>query len=167
MADDKFKSARLIHDKARDFRGRFLNHLAVIERDIALLLSAYFCTDDPLKQELFFNQIACRMQLEQKRTLLAQIVERDYPRYWEENGQFLQDLKKLQELRNKLAHSVVDVSTAALERPIDQGIGFIQWKGGVPITEQELDHWCARANMVSGTLADIKRLLPFKEFAGA
>ena len=162
-----FKSARRIHERAREFRGRFLNHLAVIERDIALLLTEYFCTEDPLKQELFFDRIACRMSLEQKRVLLAEIVKRDYPRYWDDNGQFLQDLKQLQELRNKLAHSIVDVSNPALERPIDQGVGFVQWNGGVPITEQELDQWCAQANMVSGTLADIKRLLPFKETASA
>ncbi|MDQ3287743.1 MAG: hypothetical protein M3Q42_05665 [Pseudomonadota bacterium] len=167
MSDDRFKSAGRIHERARDFRGRFLNHLAVIERDIALLLTDYFCTEDPLKQELFFGRIACRMSLEQKRTLLTEIVKQDYPRYWDQNGQFLKDLKHLQELRNKLAHSIVDVSNAALDRPIEQGVGFVQWNEGSPITETELDQWCARANMVSGTLAEIKRLLPLKEIAGA
>jgi len=144
----------------------FLNLLAVIERDIALLLTGYFCTEDPLKQELFFDRIACRMSLEQKRILLAEIVKEDYPRYWERNGKFLLDLQQLQELRNKLAHSIVDVSDQALKRPLEEGIGFVQWKGGTPITEQELDQWCARANMLLGTLAEIKSLLPFKETAG-
>jgi hypothetical protein len=58
---------------------------------------------------------------------------------------------------------VVDVSPAALARPIAQGVGFVQWKDGTPITERELDEWCVRATMVSGTLAGIRTLLPFKE----
>lgn len=165
MQEDRFKSAGRIHARAREFRGRFLNILAVIERDIALLLTGYFCTEDPLKQELFFDRVACHMSLEQKRKLLVEIVEQDYPRYWDNNRKLLQDIQKLQELRNKLAHSIVDVSDQALDRPFEQGIGFVQWKGGTPITEQEFDEWCARANTVASALGDIKRLLPFKEVA--
>ncbi len=166
MADesqDRYVAAGRIHQRAREYRGRFLNHVAVIERDIARLLTDYFCTSDPCKKALFFENIACRMSLEEKRTLLIEIVKADYPRYWQEHAQFLQDLQKLQAFRNRLAHSVVDVSDKALARDIEQGVGFVQWNGGTPITERELDDWCVRANMVSETLAEIKMLLPYKE----
>jgi len=159
----KHQTAEQLHERARQFRGRFLNHMAVIERDIAVLLTRYFCTDDSSKQATFFDSIASAMSLNSKRSVLIEIVKKDYPRYWEEHSQFLLDLQRLQEFRNKLAHSVVDVSDAALARPLELGVGFVQWKAGAPITEQEFDDWVVRANMVLGTLDEIKMLLPFKE----
>ena len=163
LSDEEFKAAGRVHERARQIRGRFLNHIAVIEHDIASLLTSYFCTEDTSKQELFFTRVAGRMSLEEKRVLLTEIVKLDYPRYWEEHAEFLRDLQQLQTFRNKLAHSIVDVSESALARPIEKGVGFVQWQASSPITEQELDEWCARANMISSTLAGMKMLLPFKE----
>lgn len=163
----KHQTAEQLHERARQFRGRFLNHMANIERDIALLLTRYFCTDDSSKQSIFFDCIASAMSLNAKRTVLIEIVKKDYPRYWEEHSQFLLDLRHLQEFRNKLAHSVVDVSDSALARPLELGVGFVQWKAGDPITEQQFDEWVVRADMVLGTLDEIKRLLPFKELPHA
>lgn len=137
--------------------------MAAIERNIALILTNYFCRDDSSKQAIFFDGIASAMSLNAKRSVLIKIVKRDYPRYWDEHSQFHMDLQRLQEFRNKLAHSVVDVSDAALARPLEFGVGFVQWKAGEPITEQELDDWVVRANMVLSTLDEIKTLLPFKE----
>ena len=61
-----------------------------------------------------------------KKEILIEIVKADYPRYWEENKEFLNSLQRIQEFRNKLAHSVLDVSDDALERPLEEGVGFIQ-----------------------------------------
>jgi hypothetical protein len=152
-----------IHEKARYIRGRFLNSVAVIEHKIALLLTEYFCRDDEEKRKLFFSNVAMTMSLNAKRDILIEIVKRDYPRYWDENGQFLITMRKIQEFRNKLAHSIVDVSEEALCRPLEEGIGFVQWKKGEPITDQEFEDWEVRTNMLSSTLNDIKMLLPFKE----
>lgn len=160
---ENFTAAQKLHALAREYRGRFLNSVAAIEHDIARLLTEYFCTSDPFKQELFFERIACRQSLEEKRNLLVDIVKNDYPHYWEENGQFLKDLQEIQTFRNRLAHSVLDVSDQALARPLEDGIGFVQWNKGTPITEREFNDWCVRANMVSSMLTEIKMLLPFRE----
>lgn len=160
---EKMIAAEKLHARAREYRGRFLNHIAVIERDIALLLTEYFCTEDVSKRQIFFDQIACRMTLDAKRKILVDIVQKDYPYYWRDNANVLKDLQGLQEFRNKLAHSILDVSEEALARPIEAGVGFVQWKEGAPIPEHEIDQWCARANMVSGVLMDIKSLLPYKQ----
>jgi hypothetical protein len=160
---ENYAAARKLHALAREFRGRFLNSIAVIEHDIAKLLTEYFCTSDPFKQELFFNRVACRLSLEQKRVLLVEIVKNDYPRYWEEHDSFINDLKEIQEFRNKLAHSILDVSDEALARPLEEGVSFVQWNKGAPITERVFNEWCVRANMVLSTLAEIKTLLPYKE----
>lgn len=58
---------------------------------------------------------------------------------------------------------MIDVSDEALARPIEEGVGFIQWGKDRPITDSEFEDWEVRANMVSSTLSDIKRLLPYKE----
>jgi len=159
----KFIAVGKIHEKARYLRGRFLNSVAVIERDIAVILSEYFCTEDEFKRDIFFNKVAGKFSLNKKKEILIEIVKNDYPRYWEKNKQFLIDLQSIQEFRNKLAHSVVDVSDEALCRPIEQGVGFVQWKQSVPITDKEFEEWEVKANMIGSVLYDIKRLLPFKE----
>ncbi|MBU1862367.1 MAG: hypothetical protein KKH94_01730 [Candidatus Omnitrophica bacterium] len=159
----KVHAAKKVHEKARYFRGRFLNSMACIERDIAVILTKYFCTNDETKRELFFSKVMERLSLNKKKEILIAIVKKDYPRYWEENKQCLIDLQKLQEFRNKLAHSVVDVSDDALNRPVEEGIGFIQWDKGAPITDTEFDEWQVRTSTVISVLDSIKRLLPFKE----
>lgn len=159
----KYQAVRKIHEKAREFRGGFLNSVAVIERNIAKILTEYFCTGDELKRELFFNKVAEKLSLEKKKQILIEIAKNDYPKYWDDNQKFLKDLQKIQEFRNKLAHSVVDVSEEAIGRPLDEGIGFIQWNKGEPVTEDELNDWEVEANMLSSTLTDIKRLLSYKE----
>jgi hypothetical protein len=68
---------------------------------------------------------------------------------------------------NKLAHSVVDVSEQALARPLDEGIGFIEWKEGEPISDADFQDWESKCAMVASCLADIRALLPFQEVAHA
>ena len=159
----KVAAAEKLHEKARYLRGRFLNSVACIERDIAVILTKYFCTEDENKQILFFEKVAEKFSLQKKKEILIDIVKNDYPRYWEENKEFLKDLQNIQEFRNKLAHSVIDVSDEALAKPIEEGVGFVQWRTGKPITDKEFEDWEVRANMISSTLSDIKRLLPYKE----
>ena len=158
-------AATRIHERARYLRGRFLNYVAVIERDIAMILTDHFCVNNEEKRQLFFKHVVNGyfFSLNLKKDLLVKIVKKDYPRYWDENGQILKNLDDIISFRNKLAHSVVDVSEQALARPIEEGIGFIEWKEGEPITDAAFQEWEAKANMVSGCLSDIRQLLPFKE----
>lgn len=160
---EKIQAAKKLHEKARYIRGRFLNSVAVIERDIAVILTEYFCTDDEGKRALFFAKVAENLSLQKKKEILIEIVKADYPRYWEKNKVFLDGLQQIQELRNKLAHSVLDVSDEALARPAEEGVGFIQWQKGAPITESEFQEWEVKANMLSSALSSIKHLLPYKE----
>jgi len=165
--EQKLAAAKKLHKKARNLRGKFLNSVAVIERDIAIILTEYFCTTDENKQKLFFLKVAGKMSLEQKKLVLIEIVKNDYPSYWEQQKQFLNDLRNIQEFRNKLAHSVLDVSDEALLRPLEDGIGFVQWKEGKPITDSQFNDWVVKANMISSTLSDIKHLLPYKKLPSA
>jgi len=159
----KIVAAEKLHKKARYLRGCFLNSVAVIERDIATILTEYFCTIDEEKRGLFFTKVAEKLSLQKKKEILVEIVKADYPRYWDENREFLNSLQKIQEFRNKLAHSVLDVSDEALARPLEEGVGFIQWQKGTPVTDDEFQDWEVKTNMLRSTLSDIKRLLPFKE----
>lgn len=84
-----------------------------------------------------------------------------YEGYWVENKAILRGLAEIQHFRNRLAHSVIDVSDEALSRPISDGVGFIQWKKGEPVTDGEFDEYIVRANMISSALTDIRELLRF------
>lgn len=159
----KIESSKRIHEKARYIRGRFLNHMAVIDHNISKILTIYFCRDDEEKQELFFRRIMGILSLENKRATFMEILKSDYPIYYIENAEILNSLAKLLEFRNKLAHSIVDVSDEALERPLEEGVGFILWKKGLPITDEQVSDYEVTANMVSSCLIDVERLLPFKQ----
>ncbi len=165
----RIKAAQKIHERARYLRGRFLNVVAVIERDIALILTDYFCTSDQEKRELFFKSVvtASFFSLRAKKDVLMRIVKNDYPGYWDENREVLKNLEGIMAFRNKLAHSVVDVSDAALARRVEEGVGFVDWDAGKPITDAQFEVWEVQANMVLSCLTDVKRLLPFKEKAKA
>lgn len=158
----KQAAAQKLHERAREFRGRFLNHLAVIERDIALLLTMHFCREDAAAQQLFFDEIACKFSLEWKKELLVKILKADYPAFWANCGSSFRELSQLQAFRNKLAHSVVDVSDEALRRPLEQGVGFVQWKSGEPVTEEAMADWCARASTVLSALSSVRQLFPYR-----
>ena len=54
---DKRKAISKIHAQAREMRGEFLNDIACIERDIALILTDYFCTSCKDKRKIFYIQI--------------------------------------------------------------------------------------------------------------
>ncbi|HAD30542.1 MAG TPA: hypothetical protein DCE77_03090 [Methylophaga sp.] len=161
--ENKRKSVKRLHEKARHLRGSFLNSVAVIEREIAVILTEYFCTNDEDKRELFYTKVAEKISLQKKKEILIEIVKTDYPIYWEQNREFLNNIQQIQEFRNKLAHSVLDVSDEALMRPLDEGVGFVQWNKGAPITDNEFQVWDVKANMLLSTLLEIKRLLPFKQ----
>jgi hypothetical protein len=162
---EKIRAAKIVHEKARNYRGRFLNSVACIEHDIAHILSEYFCTSDPEKRKIFYEDIITKafFSLNRKKDILIRIVQADYPLYWEENREVLSAFQEILEFRNKLAHSLVDVSDEALARPIEEGIGFTDLKEGKPITEQEFDDWDVKASMIYSCLRDIRCLLPFKE----
>lgn len=130
----KKRAAEKLHEKARYFRGRFLNSVAVI-------LTEYFCTTDEEKQDLFFKKVAEKFSLQKKKEILIEIVKNDYPLYWVNNKEFLNSLQNIQEFRNKLAHSVLDVSDYALSRPLEEGVRFVQWKKGEPVTDKDFNEW--------------------------
>jgi len=155
--DNRIAAARRIHERARYFRGRFLNHVAVIERDISLILTNLFSAAGASKRT------RSRVPLAANKALVLEIIERDYPRYWGRNKEVLNWLDDIIAFRNKLAHSAVDISDGALSRPIECGVGFVDWNGGAPITDKQFQDWEVKANMVSSCLEERKRLLPFKE----
>jgi len=163
--NEKVNAAKKIHERARYYRGRFLNSVAVIERDIAMILTDYFCTKDEEKRELFFRNIATApsFSLKTKKDILVKIVKKDYPIYWDNNSDVLRHFEEIIEFRNKLAHSIVDVSDEALKRPIEDGIGFVEWQEGKPITQEDFDDLDAWATTVNSCLNDIRRLLPYKQ----
>jgi hypothetical protein len=163
--EKKIRAAMAIHEKARFYRGRFLNFIACIEHDIAHILTEYFCTIDSGKRKIFYEDIVTSsfFSLSKKKDILIKIVQVDYPLYWKEHREVLSAFQKILEFRNKLAHSRVDVSDEALAREIKDGIGFTDWKDGEPITDSEFSKWEMKAGKISSCLVDIKRLLPFKQ----
>jgi len=163
--DEKVRAARQIHELARQYRGRFLNDLACIEHDMANLLADYFCPANTEKRAMLYEEVfTCgSFSLEKKKRLFLEIVKRDYPSYFDENKEILAAFKIVQEFRNKLAHSRIDVSETALARPLEEGVGFTDWHDAKPISQVEFDEFGVKANMISACIKDVQRLLPLIE----
>jgi len=156
--EERQLAAQKIHEVAREMRGRFLNYVAMIEHEIGHILTNYFCTSNEDKKELFFDKIATSLSLQKKGAILFDIIEKDHPNYWNEYKEVFRKLEEIRTFRNQLAHSIIDVSPNALNRSLEDGIGFVGWKEGAPIKKQEFDEWGAKAIMVGSCLRDIKRL---------
>ena len=92
---EEHRAAEQLHERARQIRGGFLNQIAVIERSVALLLTHYFCTEDPSKQAIFFNSIASAMSLNAKRSVLIEIVKKELEKEIQEIKLRLSKLKSL------------------------------------------------------------------------
>lgn len=163
IPNEKIKVCQDIHEKARYLRGRFLNTIAVIEHELSIILTEYFCRDDERKIELFSSQIIRRMSLEKKLNLLKSIVKQDYPQYYESNKNIFSTFGEVKEFRDSLAHSIVDVSDPALERGIEEGIGFILWKDSKPISDIDFNDWELKSNQIYTMIREVKELLPYKE----
>ena len=158
--DVRVMSCQKIHEKANSMRGRFLNHVAVIDITITALLAVYFCPVDERKRHLLRYRVLSN-SIQKKKSVLLEIIKIDYPNYWIENKAHLEALTEIIEFRNCLAHSALDLSEIALVRPLNDGIGFLNWKNGSPVVDAEFNEFLVKANMFSGCLADIERLLPF------
>lgn len=163
MVSDTRRVASKLHERAYFLRGRFLTLVSVIERNLAEILTEYFCREDADLRQRFFDRVAMKMSLNAKRDLWFEILKADHPSFWSKNEMHLLHLRSIQEFRNKLAHSVVDLSPQALTRGVEAGVGFVDWKRGEPIQDAEFEEWQVRAMMIFGLLNDHRRLLPFIE----
>ena len=154
-------AAKKIHEKARYYRGRFLNSVAVIDHKASMIITKYFCKTNESIQELFFTKIVTAQffSLRRKKDIAVEIVKILLPDYWERNKEHFKKLEEIIDFRNKLAHSIIDVSDEALRRPVSEGIGFIEWKNGEAITDRTFNDWEVKANMVFGCFSEIERLL--------
>jgi hypothetical protein len=57
MDDETIILARILHQTAREMRGRILNSVAVIDVQLAEIISHYFC-DSENRRALFMSEIA-------------------------------------------------------------------------------------------------------------
>ena len=161
--DERFKANRKLHESVREIRGRILNSVAVIDVKISEILTAYFCNDNKKKgllmSEVFSNQA---YGLRTKIRLLETIVKRDFDFYIKDNACLFKDLESLREFRNDVAHATIDVSEKA-HKNADKEVGFVFYKNGERKTKivsfKKADDYRVKANMVSGRLTEIGRLL--------
>jgi len=165
IEDERFQANRKLHESVREIRGRILNSIAVIDVKISKILTAYFCNDDKkralLMSEVFSNQA---YGLRTKIKLLETIVKRDFDFYIKDkdNDCLFKDLDRLRKFRNDLAHATIDVSEKA-HKNADKEVGFVFYKNGERKTKlvsfKKADDYGVKANMVSGCLTEIGRLL--------
>jgi hypothetical protein len=161
--DEKIRLAQRLHSYARDWRGRILNTTAVIERNIALLISSYFCKEE--KKYFFFSEVATShfFSFRSKINILRQILRKDYQFFLDRNPAFFKEIEKVIKFRNLIAHALIDVSDEALKRNPKEGVGFVSYSDGVKsikvFTEADFNEMNGIMGNVSSELATLMRFV--------
>ena len=158
--------ASSINESARDWRGRVLHHVAVMDRDIGKIIARYFCT--PEKENLFISDVVFKgfFGFRHKTNLLKTIIN-DMGLPIEKPKEFFKELNEIGEYRNKLAHATLDYSEQSLLRKPEDGISLVFYKNGEKQTElfdkKVRDDWDVRMCMVSSDLSTIRMVLGIKD----
>lgn len=158
----KVKKAKLIHEKARDMRGNMLHSTAIIETKMALMITNYFCYNETNKRNLFYKTFVDKFSLENKAKLLKKIIGQEFPEYMPTNKTLFSNIAAIKQIRDMLAHSVLDFSDETLARPIEEGISFIGWDDSKPITDKDFEEWKSKATQISIDLMNLTNILPEK-----
>lgn len=164
--DARILANEKLHASVREIRGGILNSVAVIDANISKILSGYFCTIQDKRDLLMSEVFTCQSYgLRTKILLLKKILKKELASYLEENDWLFSDLEKLKNLRNKLAHATIDTSERAHIKAGTE-VGFISYENGKTktkvVTFEKADELRVKANMISGCLNDISRLLGIK-----
>jgi len=161
----KERVAEKYHEFARELRGRYLNCAAVLDTQLAEILTEYFCKDD-YRRDLFFSEIATGQQFSfrVKIELLTKILKNDCKEYINIHPELLKTLSRIKDYRNKLAHATIDVSDEALSKDKISGVGLVIYRNGKReidfITFEEAEKRQVEINMMFSNITDIKKLLP-------
>jgi hypothetical protein len=160
---EKIRLAQRMHSYVRDWRGRILNSMAVIERDTALLISSYFCKEE--KKYFFFSEVAIShfFSLRSKINILRKILKKDYQFCLDQNPDFFKEIERVMEFRNLIAHAPIDVSDEALNRDPKEGVGFVSYSDGVKsikvFNEADFNEMNGIMGNVSSELATLMRFV--------
>jgi hypothetical protein len=161
--DEKIRLAERLHSYVRDWRGRILNTVAVIERNIALLISSYFCREE--KKYFFFSEIATShfFSFGSKINILKKILKKDYQFCLDQNPDFFREIERVMEFRNLIAHAPIDISDEALERDPKEGVGFVSYSDGVKsikvFSEADFNEMSGIMGNVTSELATLMRFV--------
>ncbi len=160
---EKHRLAVQLHAYVREWRGAVLNHVAVIEKEIAHIISHYFCKEE--KRDVFYSEIATAefFSYRNKVSILKKILQKEYDFFWKEHSNLTKELGKIGDFRNVMAHATIDVTDDALRRHPKKGVGFVSFQNGQRIvqvlTEADFNDWNGRMGTVSSDIDDLKRIL--------
>jgi hypothetical protein len=160
---EQYALATKLHAYVRDWRGGVLNTVAVIEKDIAQIISHYFCKEE--RRDVFFSEIATAefFSYRNKISILKEILQKDYAFFLEEHPDLTKELGEIGEFRNILAHATLDVTDNALRRNPKDGVGFVSFQDGERVvkvfTEGDFNDWNGRMGTVSSYIEDLKAIL--------
>ena len=158
---EKYELAARLHAYVRDWRGRVLNTVAVMEKEIAQIISHYFCAEE--RRDFFFSEIARFLSYRNKVSILKQILQKDYVFFSREHPDLTKELEEIGAFRNILAHATLDVTDNALRRKPKDAVGFVSFEDGERVVkvfaEADFNDWNGRMGNVSSDIADLKAIL--------
>jgi hypothetical protein len=110
-------------------RGYFLNHVTVIEKLMEMFIANYFCVTESKEIELVDWLLGDMLvSFEAKRVVFFKIIEKHYNSEFIKYKKELDALTKLQSIRNKLAHRILNLSDEAIDRfNQDRTVGLVQF----------------------------------------
>lgn len=167
--NEKVTKASIMHSVARVWRGDVLNHSAVIEKEIAMIISKYFCK--PEREALFTSEIALQGFFSfRNKARILRIIAEDYDFVFKDSPKFFDEMEKIMTYRNKLAHATLDFTEESLMRDPKDGITLVFYKKGRKRTEvfnyDLREDWNVRMNMVSSKIKDLMNVIGIRKEYG-
>jgi hypothetical protein len=160
----KVSTAQKYHEMARQIRGRYLNSVAVLDTELAEIITEYFCKEGP-RRDLFFSEIATSQQLSirVKKEIFFKIFKTHLKDYVKDYPLLNKRFDSVINYRNSLAHATIDVSEEALIKDKVTGVGFVGYKNGKRevqfISREDADFRQAEINTLLGDIRDIRKLV--------
>jgi hypothetical protein len=143
----------LAHNGYR-IRGYFLSEIIVLERLIDRFIARHFTDNENRQMELIELFLSTkRIIFENKKMAVKHIIDLHYSDKFPNWKQLYSDLSKLADLRNLIAHNILDTSPSGLEHAKNGTISFIKFENAtieVTYTKAEIDNF---KGMVKGLQA--------------
>ncbi len=133
-------------------RGSFINDICHLEKLIDETISRYFCDTNEKRLQLLEIVLGNeKINFSNKVTTLKVLFDKHkpIPTIINENPNMFKDIVSLIELRNILAHYMLDTSNAGLARAKKGTIGFMKYKHTTTLISYTFDELKARVDEIS------------------
>lgn len=145
----------------RHIRGSYILQANWIENLITEGIAQHFCPNDPERKNFMISLVLKEIFFSPKINIYLNLIELEYPKANVKLKEFRKRLEEIRNLRNRLAHAVLDTSDDFLNKKQTDRIRLQYYKDGKKefqeITTGEIDSFLGDTTAVMLIILDINK----------